>query len=499
MTYIALTRKYRPQTFDEVVGQEHVTTTLRNAIAQGRISHAYLFAGSRGVGKTTTARILAKALNCEIGPTPSPCGKCSSCQEIANSISIDVYEIDGASNRGIDEVRSLRENVKYAPSRGKYKIYIIDEVHMLTTEAFNALLKTLEEPPPHVVFILATTQPNRIVPTILSRCQRFDFRRLSEKDILARIDLITRSEGINIERDASLLIARRANGSTRDAESILDQLASYSGDSIKKNHIFAVLGICESELFFDLVDALIKSDTKRSLELVNEVVEIGHDLHQFVLGLIEHLRLILMMRLKVNTEEIRSLTDEEVKRYNSQASSLYPEDIVRMLNIGCRLEVDMRKSVHPRSTVEATMVRLSKLRSTVFVKDLLNRIERLEKSESKLNIDELKEGWPKFVSSIRSEDSALGNWLAKAQLKELDENRLMIGISAEMDHKMKESKLNDKMVDAERRLSDYFGKELKMNLLIDENFPEIIHSRTILEDPIVKTVIDLFDGEVCES
>lgn len=499
MTYIALTRKYRPQTFDEVVGQEHVTTTLKNAIDRGRISHAYLFAGSRGVGKTTTARILAKALNCEDGPTPSPCGKCSSCHEIANSVSVDVYEIDGASNRGIDEVRSLRENVKYAPSRGRHKIYIIDEVHMLTTEAFNALLKTLEEPPKHVVFIFATTQPHKVAPTILSRCQRFDFRRLSQKDMLSRIDFITRCEKIVIDKEAALLIARRADGSIRDAESILDQLASYSRDSIKKSHVVAVLGICESEFFFDLLDAFIKSDTKRALEIVNEVVEIGHDLRQFVLGLVEHLRILLVVRLRVDTGETRSLTKEEAGRYTSQASSFYPEDIVRMLNIGCRLEVDMKKSAHARSVVEAAIVRLCKLSSTVFVKDLLSRIERLERRSGQLDIDELKGRWSKFLSFIQSEDSILGEWLAKAELLELEGDRLMIGIPRTIDHQMKESRMNDRIVDLEHRLSNYFGKEFKINLLVEDKSPEHVHSKTMREDSIVKTVLDLFEGEISEA
>jgi len=499
MTYIALTRRYRPQTFDEVVGQEHVTTTLRNAIERGRVSHAYLFAGARGVGKTTTARILAQALNCETGPTPTPCGECDSCREIANSASVDVYEIDGASNRGIDEVRSLRESVRYAPSRGRYKIYIIDEVHMLTTEAFNALLKTLEEPPKHVVFIFATTQPNRVVPTILSRCQRFDFRRLSEKDILSRIEFITRSEKIAIENEAAVLIARRADGSIRDAESILDQLASYSGDSIKKSHIVAVLGICEAEFFFALLDAFMKSDTKRCLEIVNEVVEIGHDLHQFVLGLIEHLRLLLIVKLKVDTAEARSLTEEELRRYTSQASSLYPEDIVRMLNIGCRLEIEMRKSAHPRSAVEAAMVRLSKLGSTVLVKDLLKRIERLEKRKGELDIDAMRREWTKFVNFVHSEDAKLGGWLTKAELLGLEGDRLTIGISGTMDRQMKKSTGDDRFDDLTHRLFEYFGEKLKIEFLVKDAPLQHLHSRTMREDSIVKTALELFEGEICSQ
>jgi len=498
MVHVALTRKYRPQTFDEVVGQEHVTTTLKNAITQGRISHAYLFAGSRGVGKTTTARILAKALNCAEGPSPSPCGKCAICEEIANSTSVDVYEIDGASNRGIDEVRGLRENVKYAPSRGRYKIYIIDEVHMLTTEAFNALLKTLEEPPQHVVFILATTQPHKVVPTILSRCQRFDFRRLSDEDLLERIAFIAREEGIKIEKEAALLITRRADGSIRDAESILDQLASYSTNSIQKGDVISVLGICEPESYFELVDTFTKSDTKRSLEIVNEVAERGHDLHYFVVGLVEHLRVLLMVKLMAETGETRSLTKTERAKFEAQASSLYPEDIVRMLNIGCRLEVEMRKSIHPRSAVEATFVRLSRLGSSVSLHDLLRRIERLETLRGELTIDEVKGGWSRMVESVRSENPVLASQLEKAEVLELEGDRLMLGVSRALDRQMKEPHLDDRLGDVERLFAEQFGRQVKIHILAEEGSAEPARSRS-MDETIVKKVFEIFNGEIDEG
>ncbi|MFN3477224.1 MAG: DNA polymerase III subunit gamma/tau, partial [Candidatus Methylomirabilales bacterium] len=245
MSYLVLARKWRPQTFDEVVGQRPVTQTLKNAILQNRLAHALLFAGPRGVGKTTTARILAKALNCEQGPTPEPCNRCPRCREITEGRSMDCIEIDGASNRGIDEVRELRENVRYAPALGKSKVIIIDEVHMLTEPAFNALLKTLEEPPPRVVFVLATTEPHKVPPTIHSRCQRHDFRRIGLQEMVGRLQTICSAEGIEVEKEALLAMAKAAEGSLRDAESLLDQVIAYSGQKVKLQDVVEALGLIE--------------------------------------------------------------------------------------------------------------------------------------------------------------------------------------------------------------------------------------------------------------
>jgi DNA polymerase-3 subunit gamma/tau len=249
MTYIVLARRWRPQQFNELIGQEHVSKTLANAIETGRIAHSYIFAGPRGIGKTTTARILAKALNCEKGPTPTPCDACSPCQSIIKGNSLDVLEIDGASNRGIDEIRNLRENIRFTPSQGKYRIYIIDEVHMLTKEAFNALLKTLEEPPKHAIFIFATTEIFRVPATILSRCQRFDFKRIAINTIIDQLQRICAAENIQVEADALLQIAKKADGSMRDAQSILDQIISYSGEQISSAQVSTALGIINRNSF----------------------------------------------------------------------------------------------------------------------------------------------------------------------------------------------------------------------------------------------------------
>lgn len=297
MSYLVLARKYRPQTFDEVTGQEHITDLLKKAISSSRIHHAYLFCGPRGIGKTSCARILAKSLNCQKGPTLNPCGECVACQEITRGSSFDVLEIDGASNRGIDEIRTLRENVKFAPSAGKYKIYIVDEVHMLTTEAFNALLKTLEEPPAHVKFIFATTAPQKVPATIISRCQRFDFKRISVETIVATMAAISKKEKLKIAQDALYTIAKAAQGSLRDALSILDQLSALSDEGIEAKDVFSMLGMVETQFLFDLTGALAQKNCPRALEILEKIIDQGKDIKQLNKDLIEHFRNLMVVKI----------------------------------------------------------------------------------------------------------------------------------------------------------------------------------------------------------
>ncbi len=297
MSYLVFARKFRPQNFDEVIGQEHVASTLKNAIKANRLSHAYIFAGPRGIGKTSCARILAKSLNCEKGPTITPCNVCDACREIAESRSMDVIEIDGASNRGIDEIRTLRENVKFSPSRGKFKIYIIDEVHMLTAEAFNALLKTLEEPPEHVKFIFATTAPHKVIPTILSRCQRFDFRRITVLQIIDKLEEIAKKENLSVDKDVLLVIAKAASGSLRDAESILDQLSAFSKEKIDLAVVTSMLGMVEEEFIFEFTGCILKKDSVVAFKLVDRLINEGKDLNQFVLSIIEHFRNLMVAKV----------------------------------------------------------------------------------------------------------------------------------------------------------------------------------------------------------
>src|SRR3989338_11015030 len=296
MGYLPFARKWRPQDFSEIIGQEHITTTLENAILMDRLHHAYLFAGPRGIGKTSTARIFSKALNCEKGPSVKPCNECGTCKEITSGFSMDVIEIDGASNRGIDEIRNLRETVKFSPSKGRFKIYIIDEVHMLTTEAFNALLKTLKEPPMHVKFIFATTEPHKVPATILSRCQRFDFKRIQIKDIIAKLREVSKVERIDIDEDAFLYIAKASDGSMRDAESILDQIASFSKGKGHLKDVIDSLGMIDQETLFRSAELIINKDTKAGIHLVDEILNSGKDTKQFLLELLEYFRNIMIVK-----------------------------------------------------------------------------------------------------------------------------------------------------------------------------------------------------------
>jgi DNA polymerase-3 subunit gamma/tau len=321
MSYLVLARKHRPQAFDEVVGQEHITDLLKKTFNANRLTHAYLFCGPRGIGKTSCARILAKSLNCEKGPTLNPCGQCSACQEIAKGTSFDVLEIDGASNRGIDEIRTLRENVKFAPSHGKYKIYIVDEVHMLTAEAFNALLKTLEEPPQHVKFIFATTAPNKVPATIISRCQRFDFKRISIKTIVELLTDVSKKEKLKIDQDALYAIGKSAQGSLRDALSILDQLSALSESGIHSEDVCSMLGLVETQLLFELADALSEKNCSLSLQILENIIDKGKDIKQLSKDITEHFRHLMV--IKVGGKALGRLVD-------------YPVEIKEMLLTQCQ-------------------------------------------------------------------------------------------------------------------------------------------------------------------
>src|SRR3989449_8828375 len=298
MSYEVFARKYRPQTFDDLVGQEHVSQTLKNAVAQNRLAHAYLFVGPRGIGKTSTARILAKALNCVHGPTVTPCGVCDNCKEIAGGNSLDVLEIDGASNNGVEQVRELRDNVRYAPAKGKFKIYIIDEVHMLTSAAFNALLKTLEEPPPHVKFIFATTEPQKVLPTILSRCQRFDLHRIPANLIAQHLQFIAGKEKITLDPAAAHAIARGAEGGLRDAESMLDQLVAFCGENIGEPDVLNVFGFTSEQTVADFTDRILRGATAEAIALLHEQCENGKDMMKLMSDLISYLRDLLVFKVK---------------------------------------------------------------------------------------------------------------------------------------------------------------------------------------------------------
>jgi DNA polymerase-3 subunit gamma/tau len=369
--YTVVARRYRPQQFAELIGQEHVAQALVNALQSGRVAHAYLFTGARGVGKTSAARILAKALNCEKGPTATPCDRCESCRAIAEGQDVDVLEIDGASNRGIDEARDLRQNVGFRPTRGRYKIYIIDEVHMLTTQAFNALLKTLEEPPPHVKFILATTEVQKIPITILSRCQRFDFAHVGPAKILEQLKAIVKREGHEAEEEALRLVARRANGSMRDSQSLLDQLLASAQGKLTAGHVHAVLGTAGDERVTELAAAVIARDAKAALNLVGTWAERGLQVGELVDQLIEYWRALMLVSCA--GKELRDLpvSPTQGETVAQQVRSLSLDTILTGLEVWTATKARMKGSGHAQVLLEMAVVRLCQLDDLLPVSQLI--------------------------------------------------------------------------------------------------------------------------------
>ena len=412
MAYQVTARKWRPQNFDEIVFQDHISKTIRNSIKKGRISHAYLFSGPRGVGKTTMARIIAKALNCIDGPTDTPCGKCENCIETRDGSSFDVIEIDGASNRGIDDIKELRENVNFAPIKFRYKVYIIDEVHMLTKEAFNALLKTLEEPPAHVVFIFATTEIHQIPETILSRCQKYQFKKIPIKYLVNHLKFITEKEGYPIEEKALFQIARASDGSMRDAQSLMDQLVSFSDGDIGEEDALAILGVVPVDSFLNLLGFISNADAKEVIDEIERVAALGVDVSKYVAGFIDILRTVRLVRCNVSVDDILGFSDDEMAQIDKVAGMFFDEDISVLFRIASDLENELRFTTNERISLEMALLDMISIKKSPSVAALIQKFDELYNSDTKLNKSFFNEKTPskdvldqKNEKTVKTEES----------------------------------------------------------------------------------------------
>jgi len=545
--FVVTARKWRPQRFEDVVGQEHITSTLKNAIKEKRIAHAYLFTGPRGVGKTTTARILAKTLNCENRKNSEPCNECEMCKSIQNSQLIDIIEIDAASNRGIDEIRSLRDSVKYAPTRGKYKVYIIDEVHMLTKESFNAFLKTLEEPPEHIIFIFATTDVHKLPLTIISRCQRYDFRRIQLDKIKETLRMIADEEKIKIDDKTLTIIAKKADGALRDAESYFDQIVAFSKGKIDAELVTQMLNLIDEDIYFQLSEAVINKDYKLVFHTSEKIYENGWDFSDFLDGLIEHFRNILSVVITGSTSAIE--TAEIYKtRYLEYVDKFSESDILRLLNFLSKSQQELRYSQNQKLKIEIILSHLIALESSRTISELIssvgstdstnvsvkepaktfyspetsakkkvadnqyksskleitekNPVTRIESpaTQPHFSFDDVVKKWEGFIESINSEKGfTLGPALKNFDLLSLKDNNLSCSADNEADVNM--FRINEKYLS--KKSEEFFGRrfnfsvshmkmpksdKLKSNLETEPN-----HSP--YADPYEDIILNELDGE----
>jgi DNA polymerase III subunit gamma/tau len=471
MSYQVLALKYRPQTFDEIWAQDHVKETLKRAIAQNKIAHAYLFAGPRGVGKTTTARILAKSLCCVKGPAINPCNECSACKEITVSRNMDVLEIDGASNRRIEEIRELRENIKYLPSAARYKIYIIDEVHMLTTEAFNALLKTLEEPPKNVVFIFATTAPHKVPGTILSRCQRFDFRKATVDEIVKRLTWLAQKETIKVTNEALHVIARRADGAIRDAEVILDQLWAFRPDGIDEKSVYELLGAVPGNVFYQYAELLINQDRTGLIKFIDQIFATGYDTIEFYSGLIEYFRCLLMIQLDMDARALELLAEDFTKR-QTQSQKFEKNDLLSIISTLCSGEEQVKRSSMPKILLEVVSLKLVQLRAqnTNVTNSVMNQPPksgplaqeesiRPVKNTSSVEPD-LAKTWQALITKLRTIKLPLASRLELASPSGLENDILYIQFPNK--HSLNRDHFEENKALAETILSELIGRAAKI-------------------------------------
>jgi DNA polymerase-3 subunit gamma/tau len=554
MSYLVLARKYRPQTFEQVVAQTHITRTLTNAISSGRVAHAILFSGPRGTGKTTVARVLAKAMNCKDGPTPVPCNVCKSCNEITAGKAVDVFEIDGASNNSVDQVRELRENIKYMPAHSQHKIYIIDEVHMLSTAAFNALLKTLEEPPSHVMFMFATTEPHKIPITILSRCQRHDFRRIDLNSISTHMASLCRQEGFEIAEESLGLIAREAGGSMRDGLSLLDQVMTCLQGPITHEQVLDILGIIDRKFIFDLSESILKADISAALDLLDDIYDHGHDMKKLYADLLEHFRNLLVAAMGKKVNKLIDLPAGEVDQLVAQAKTISTTELSQIFDLFFKAEASIRLSAQPKMALEMTLVRMLQSKPALPIDVLIDKLDVLRKEmigdgqpqqfsgtppSSTSNAKNLSSGpqgetslgsppigarksgieteeafvsnrpaeaWKQISKVISNKNPSLAVNLAKCKLKKIEDHRLEIEVPG--------NGITLKMIQREKNMAalrqvcaDVLGSQKDIRLTPgtgpDESYQKKkSHDNELkkkaLSHPLVADAVEIFDGKLVD-
>ncbi len=558
MSYLVLARKYRPQTFEQVVAQAHITRTLTNAISSGRVAHAILFSGPRGTGKTTVARILAKAMNCKDGPTPVPCNGCNSCTEITAGKAVDVFEIDGASNNSVDQVRELRENIKYMPAHSPNKIYIIDEVHMLSTAAFNALLKTLEEPPSHVMFMFATTEPHKIPITILSRCQRHDFRRMDLSSISTHMASLCRQEGFEIAEESLSLIAREAGGSMRDGLSLLDQVMTCVQGPITHEQVLDILGIIDRKFIFDLSESILKADIPAILDLLDDIYDHGHDMKKFYADLLEHFRNLLVAAMGKKVSKLVDLPSGEVDQLVAQAKTISTEVLNHIFDLLFKEEPSIRLSAQPKLALEMVLIRILQSKPALPIDVLIDKLDMLreemfaysqpqefagrppnsainaqdtspgsqgksssgsskggakrsgvktdEASATPSSAENSDETWKRITKTISNKNPSLAANLAKCKLKKSEGHRLEIEVPGN-GFTLKMIQREKNMVVIQQVCADILGGRKDIRLTagtrLDDNYQKKkIHENELkkkaLSHPLVADAVEIFDGKLID-